>query len=316
MSLYKKYRPKTLKEVVGQDNAVRLLGKFLANGLPHALMFTGPSGVGKTTIARILKKELECSDEDFMERNCADFRGVDDVRDIRKRSNFSPIGGKTRIWLLDEAHKMTNDAQNALLKILEDTPEHVYFFLASTDPQKIIKTIHTRCSQIKLGPVPHEKLYSLVCMTASKAKLLVDINSDTVIDAICEAADGSARKALVVLEAVGNLETEAEQLQAIQTTDFNKDEAINLARELLYGRDGWNGICKILRGLSEQDAEGIRYTILGYARAVLIGSKDGKPPNPKFGPKAYLIIDVFSRNFFDSKHAGLAAACWEILNAA
>jgi hypothetical protein len=83
----------------------------------------------------------------------------------------------------------------------------------------------------------------------------------------------------------------------------------------MFGRDGWLPVAKILRSLSEQDPESIRYSVLGYAKACLVGSKDGKEPNMRIAPKAYLIIDIFSRNFYDSKQAGLAAACWEVINA-
>src|SRR5690606_3369465 len=108
--------------------------------IPHAMLFTGPSGCGKTTLARILRVKLRCSDNDFQEINAADFRGIDSIRSMRQQVGAAPLGGDSRIWLIDEAHSMTADAQNAFLKLLEDTPRHVYFFLATTDPQKLKKT--------------------------------------------------------------------------------------------------------------------------------------------------------------------------------
>src|SRR5687768_10085551 len=122
-ALYKKHRPKTLKGIVGQDGAVASLQKMIdRNLIPHAILFTGDSGVGKTTIARILKDHLECGDPDFIEVNAADSKGIDMVRDIRSRAGLSPMAGPCRVWLIDEAHKLTTDAQNCILKILEDGP--------------------------------------------------------------------------------------------------------------------------------------------------------------------------------------------------
>src|SRR5688572_25883760 len=141
MELYKKFRPKTLKGVVGQEGAVSSLQSMIDKGrLPHTILFSGPSGCGKTTIARILKGILECSDLDFFEINCADFKGIDMVRDIRRYVGIPPLHGKSRVWLIDEAHQLTKDAQNAFLKLLEDTPKHAYFMLATTDPQKLLPT--------------------------------------------------------------------------------------------------------------------------------------------------------------------------------
>src|SRR5581483_897674 len=197
--IYKRFRPKKLSSVIGQETAIQSLEKMLANNFPHAVLITGPSGVGKTTIARILKDRLGCSDMDFMERNCADFRSIDDVRDIRRRNELMPIGGRCRIWLVDECHKLTNDAQNAFLKMLEDTPKHVYFFLCTTDPQKVIKTIHTRCTQIKLNALKEETLAGIVQGIIKRANLAVD---EAVVDEICKVAEGSARKALVLLDQV------------------------------------------------------------------------------------------------------------------
>ena len=309
--LYKRYRPKTLKGVVGQDGAVASLQKLIDKGtIPHAILFTGPSGCGKTTIGRILKDILKCGDADFQEINCADFKGIEMIRDIRRAANLAPIDGDCRIWLIDEAHKLTNDAQNAFLKILEDTPEHTYFMLATTDPGKLIKTIHTRCTEVKLATMSAAGLERVIRRVIDKEGMKI---SDDIVAEIVEASDGSARKALVILEQVGSMETEEEQLKGIQASSFNKDEAINLARALFnYNPTPWPEVAKILRNLSDQDVEGIRYMILGYARSCLIG-KDEKPPNMKFAQKAFQVIDIFSRNFYDSKQAGLAAACWEVM---
>lgn len=307
--LYKRYRPTKLERVMGQQAAIAPLVSMVSKGkIPHCLLLTGPSGCGKTTIARILKGHLECGDHDFFEINCADFKGIDMVRDIRSSCGLHPMSGKTKIWLVDECHKLTGDAQNAFLKLLEDTPKHVYFCLATTDPQKLIKTIHTRAFQVKLVSLSADALEDLVKRVASKEG--IEVGQD-VVDELVEAAEGSARKALVILEQISHVSGDEAQIKAIQTTTFNKDEAISLARALLQ-KAAWVEVAKILRNLSDQDVEGIRYCVLGYARAVLIG-KEGKAPNIRLASRAFLMIDVFARNLYDSKHAGLAACCWEVV---
>jgi DNA polymerase-3 subunit gamma/tau len=310
MSLYQKHRPKTTKGLIGQNSAVVAINQFLqSKNRNHALLITGPSGCGKTTIGRILKEELQCGDPDYNEVNTADFKGIDTIRDVRRNMTLSPISGECRIWLIDECHKLTNDAQNALLKLLEDTPAHVYFFLATTDPQKLLKTILTRCDEIKVTAMKQDKLVDLVTKVATKEGYSV---SEDVILEIAEAADGSARKALVILEQVGNLKTEEEQLAAIKTTTLNKDGAFELARALMNPRTGWADVTPLLRILKDEEAEGVRYCVLGYARSCMVGKED-KPPNMKFAARAFRVIDIFSGNFYDSKQAGLAAACWEVI---
>ena len=126
--LYKKYRPKSFDRVNGQEAAIKSLSTFVEKGkIPHAILFTGPSGSGKTTLARIITKHLECGFSDFQELNCADLTGIEEVRKIRQRMNYACMGGKSRVWIIDEAHKLSNAAQNAFLKMLEDTPKPVSY---------------------------------------------------------------------------------------------------------------------------------------------------------------------------------------------
>lgn len=310
---YKRYRPKSLKTVCGQEGALASLQRFIdSKSIPHTLLFSGPSGCGKTTIARILKTALNCGDQDFIEINCADFKGIDMVRNIRRDSNLRPICGDARIWLIDEAHKLTNDAQNAFLKILEDTPGHTYFMLCTTDPAKLLHTIHTRATEVRLSALTHDALARVLNRVIEKESLSV---SEDVRDEIIEASEGSARKALVILEQIAGLEGDKAQIQAIANTCLNKTLAFDLARLLVTNWNAsWGDCCQLLRGLKDEDAESVRYVVLGYARACMVGGEGKPPPNPRLASRAFKVIDIFARNFYDSKQAGLAAACYEVVN--
>ncbi len=300
--LYKKHRPQKMKEVIGQTDSVAMLKNYTKiDSLPHSLLFIGPSGCGKTTLARILQRELNCGKADYTETNAADFRGVDDIRKIRKTMGLAPMQGKCKIYLLDEAHQLTTAAQNSFLKMLEDTPDHVYFFLATTDPQKLIKTIRTRCCEIKLASLDSESILSLLASVCKKEGTKI---TEDVADKIAAYSDGSARKALVILDSVILLKTEKEQLANIQKPE-EEHAAFEICQKL-FGRGAtWKDVASLL-SKTDADPEGIRYLVLSYATKVLLsgGKQSGR---------ASLVIGEFADNFYDSKKAGLVLACYECM---
>lgn len=312
--LYKRYRPQKLVDVVGQDTAVGQIRKALKAGkFAHAVLLSGPTGTGKTTLMRIIRKWLKCHERDYKEINTANFKGIDTIRELQKILPLNPFSGECRVIGIDECHKLTNDAQNAILKMLEDTPDHVYFILGTTDPHKLLAPVLGRCTEYKLRNIAPDVLEPLIRKVIAAEKLTV---SDGVIEEIASAAEGSARKALVILEAVAAEEGEAAQKQAIQITTVNKDLAFKLAGALMGfgGPRKWNDIAAILREMNEEDPEGVRHMILSFARSCLIG-KEKKAPDPRNLGRAALLINEFGTPFYESKKAGLAFACFNVMSA-
>jgi DNA polymerase-3 subunit gamma/tau len=233
---------------------------------------------------------------DFKELNCSDFRGIDTIRDIARLMNLAPTGGKVRIWLLDEVHQLSKDGQNAALKMLEDTPSHVYFFLCTTDPQKLLKTIQTRCCEMPVRLLTHKELGLLIKRVMKREKKEL---SEEVVEEIITSAQGSARTTLVLLDKILNLKEE-EQIEAIQSKLAEENEAIELCRALIK-KESWKKVAGILKNL-KADPEAVRHSVLGYSRAVLLNKGDHR---------TYHVLSCFRDNFYDSKAAGLVAACFE-----
>lgn len=300
--LYRKYRPKKFEDVIGQEDAVKTLTKkFEKHTVPHAILFHGPFGTGKTTLARIVAKELKCSNVDFVEKNTADYRGIDDVREIRAVMNQAPMDGDVKIWLLDEIHKATNDGQNAMLKLLEDPPDHVYFFLATTDPEKLLQGIKQRCLSIKLNPIKNPALLKILQNICKKESIKID---EEVLEKIVEYSGGSARDAIQILDKVYLLDDTKEQLTSITKASV-RTASIEIARKLINTKTKWRDIAPILKELENEDPETIRWMILGYGKSVLLNKEN---------TRAYRMIQAFRDNFYDCKGAGIVASCWEVIN--
>lgn len=304
MELYRKYRPTLLKDLVGQDSAVATIKGFLKTGnIPHAILLSGPSGVGKTTVARILREKLECLDNDYFEVNGAQDRGIEMVREIADRAGYFPsAGSKCRVWCIDEAQAIAPFAQHSALKLLEDPPETAYFILCTSDRTKLYATIRTRCTEIRFQSISNEHLEAIILTIVKKeGKNKLDTE---IVNRIVEAAQGSARKAVVYLESVLSQETRAEQMDVLMKESSEK-KAIDLCRLLMKPRTKayWKDIAKLLRETSD-DPEIVRKSVLGYASAMLLNCV---PDSEKY----YHIVVVFESNFYDSGKAGLVRACYE-----
>lgn len=303
LELYKRHRPKSFKAFAGNTAVAAQLKEWVAKGrVPHFILFQGGSGMGKTTLARILKAKLKCGDPDFQEINAAgQGRGIERVKQIESQIGMAPIAGECRIYLIDEAHKLTNDAQNALLKMLEDTPRHVYFFVCTTDPQKLIATIRTRATTVTVAPLQSEEMRALLQKVCGKEEIEL---SEDVEDAIVEVAEGSSRQALVLLNQIVGLE-EQDQLDTISKAD-HKRAAIELCRKLFNTRTTWKEVAGIIKSL-DVEPEQFRWMILGYASTICLGGG-------KMASRAFVILDQFNGNYYDSKKAGLIADCWEVVH--
>lgn len=302
MELYKKHRPSDFEDMVGQDVAVNTLEAAIEqDSIPHFILFTGPTGCGKTTLARIVRRKLHCSRHDFIEDAP---RKIEDVRAIKRRIHQAPMKGKCRVWLIDECHKLTSDAQDEFLKMLEDTPSHVYFLFTTTDSQKLKKTIRNRSTEIIVKPLSDDDLMTLLANVCKAEKL--PLLSKDVIEKITENSDGSARKALVFLDSIRRLPSKREQLDVIVTATAEL-QVFEIVRALLYdSRTTWKQMAVILKATEGEDPEQIRWLVLACCKTELL--KAGK-----FAGRAYVIIDAFRDNFYDSKMSGLAAACYEVI---
>lgn len=305
--LYRKIRPTSYKQVVGQPTAIKTLQGYIKNkAVPHVLGFFGHTGTGKTTLARITAKKVGCDtdSEDFQEINAADFNGIETARNIRKIVPIKPMYGTARVWVLDEAHSLSSEAQKAFMKVLEEAPEWAYFFFCTTDPEKLIAPIKGRCQIITTNKIDDAAMHDLLERAMQEAYPGQTI-SEKLMDPLLECADGSARKLLQTLESIMQLEP-ADRLVSIYSADTKK-QGIDLARLLMdRGKPSWDKARDILANLSDEP-EKVRQIVLSYCSACML--KNYKPD------RCSAIINLFAEPWFSIKsNAGLVNACYEAIH--
>ncbi|MCK9429583.1 MAG: AAA family ATPase [Candidatus Omnitrophica bacterium] len=301
MSLDNKYRPANLSEIIGNKEVILTLKGMFKNkeAIPHSFLFYGSTGTGKTTVARIVAKELGCNENNIIEIDTAQFRGIDTVRDLRKNCQYTPLGGGVKVYILDEIHKATGDAQNALLKILEDPPDHVYFMLCTTDPQNLLPTVKGRCSQFQMQLLADNEMQVLLSSIVNGENDEID---EEIYEQIIQDGQGCPRNSIKILEKV--LSTPKKHRLAIAKQAAEEQlEGIALCRALIK-KQSWSTVKTILQGLKGQEPETIRRLVLGYASSVLLNKDD---------EVAGLILESFIEPFYNTGFPGLVYACYSVI---
>lgn len=238
VTLYRKYRPKGFEEIAGEQEIVQTLKNSLkSNRLAHAYLFTGPRGVGKTSIARLMAKGVNCLTNgitdtpcnvcenckeismgnflDLIEIDAASNRGIDEIRQLKEKINYSPTKGRKKVYIIDEVHMLTKEAFNALLKTLEEPPEHVLFILATTEPDKILPTIISRCQRYDFKSVNYRDMREKLLYIVDSEGYKIDEPS---LVAIYEASGGSMRDSISILERL-MINTEEKNIVIEKTED-------------------------------------------------------------------------------------------------
>ena len=261
--LARKYRPRSFEQMVGQEHVVRALTHALEqNRLHHAYLFTGTRGIGKTTVSRILAKSLNCTGADgqggitahpcgvcsacteidadryidYIELDAASNRSIDEIRDLIERAAYKPGVGRFKVFMIDEAHQLTKDAFNALLKTLEEPPEYLKFVLATTDPEKMLPTVLSRCLQFNLRPMAPDTVHAYLEQVLGAEGVAVDEDS---LRLLARAARGSMRDALSLTDqaiAYGGGKLDAAVVRAMLGS-VDRTHANTLV-EALAGREG------------------------------------------------------------------------------
>lgn len=291
--LYRTYRPSRFDEVVGQEYIVKILKNTIKNKrIAHAYLFAGPRGTGKTTIAKLFAKAINCEDfneeacdncpsclafkennhPDIIELDAASNNSVDDIREIIEQVPYSPIVGKYKVYIIDEVHMLSSSAFNALLKTLEEPPAHVVFILATTDPQKIIPTVLSRCQRYNFSKISNLNMEKKMVEILNKEHLQYE---DKALDEVAMLAEGGMRDALSTLEQILSYNNDGIFLEDVQRIFglSTKEEKVEL---LIKIHNDLTGSINLLRQMYDSgiDPKRLCVDLLEIIKESLIYSDD------------------------------------------
>lgn len=286
-----KYRPDNFNDIMGNEIAIKELNRFLGDKThqdrPHTYLFVGPTGCGKTTLARIFAKELGCPDivSDFHEYNSALTKGINVVRDLEPFFRIRPSGGDARIFLFEEVHRTTRDFQEAMLRPTEDTSASTYFFFCTTEPDALIPPLRKRFTEIKVRPLATRQLIKLIKTILDEEEKEIP---NSILKKIADITNGEPRESIKIIERICDLD-ENEMTEVISKSE-TKIKSQNIAYLLLYQKD-WKDIKSVISN-PDSEPEGIRIGILNYMSKVVIGES-----KPNIKKRAEIIATYFFDSF-------------------
>lgn len=281
--LHLKHRPKRLVDLAGQGHLTDTLGKDLENKIQRSFIFHGPSGVGKTTAARIAADALGCPDP--LEVDGASHTGVEDVRRLTSSSHYLTMDGAARVFILDECHRLSKQAWEAMLKSIEEPPAGVYWIFCTTEFHKVPATIKTRCHAYAFHQVHFPALSMMVRSIVKREGMQIP---DGVANQAALSANGSARQALVNLAMVQGV-SDPEKARKLLDGASAPPGAIDVARRLFDQARPLRACRTIFQDLKDDDPEGVRIVVFAYAQSVFLGGDATSEPDQY----ALAVMDAF-----------------------